>query len=88
MFFNKGKQPGGTWGTILNATTIGLHLVSATFIGLAVGYYLDKWLGTRPWLTLLMLILGVIAGFKNVFEEVKRIQANDKKDSGPDSGRD
>ncbi len=29
-----------------NAATIGLHLVSATFVGLAMGYYLDKWLDT------------------------------------------
>lgn len=88
MFFQRGKQPTGTWGIILNATTIGLHLVTATFIGLATGYFLDKWLGTKPWLTIVMLILGVVAGFKNVYEEVKRIQEYDRKDSDPDSGKD
>lgn len=88
MFFHKGKQPTGTWGVILNATTIGLQLVSATFIGLAVGYFLDKWLGTKPWLTIVMLILGVVAGFKNVYEEVQRIQNHDRKSSGQDSGKD
>ncbi len=88
MFFHKGKQPSGAWGVILNATTIGLHLVAATFIGLAVGYYLDKWLGTKPWLTIVMLILGVAAGFKNVYEEVQRIQNYERKSSGRDSGKD
>lgn len=88
MFFHKGKQPEGTWGIILNATTIGLQLVSATFIGLAVGYFLDRWLGTKPWLTIVMLVLGVAAGFKNVYEEVKRIQEYDRKSSGPGSRKD
>ena len=67
-----------------NAATIGLHLVSATFIGLAMGYYLDKWLDTRPWFTLIMLIFGVAAGFKNVYQEARRIQRQQSDQSpGP-----
>lgn len=74
MFFPSGQKHDKVWGLVLNATTIGLHLVCATFIGLGTGWYLDGWLNTKPWLTLLMLVLGVIAGFKNVFEEMKKIE--------------
>ena len=42
-------------------------MVAATFIGLAMGYYLDKWLGTDPWLTLIFLLLGIVSGFRNIF---------------------
>lgn len=79
MFFPKGRHD-KTWTLILNATTIGLHLVSATFVGLATGWYLDGWLETKPWLTILMLVLGVIAGFKNVYEEVQKIQKQERQD--------
>ena len=34
-------------------SSLGISMVAATIIGLAFGYYLDRWLGTSPWLTLL-----------------------------------
>lgn len=64
------------------AGTIGLQLVVSTFIGLAMGYFLDKWLGTSPWLLVLFLLLGIVAGFRDVFLEAKRIQKKDEEDAG------
>ncbi len=56
-------------------------MVAATFIGLAMGYYLDRWLETSPWLTLAFLLLGIVSGFRNVFiltaRELRRQQDND-----------
>jgi len=46
---------------------VGISMVAATFIGFGMGYYLDQWLNTRPWLTLIFLGLGIIAGFRNVY---------------------
>ena len=58
---------------------LGISMVAATLIGLAMGYYLDRWLGTNPWLTLIFLCLGIAAGFRNVYiltdRELKRQQA-------------
>ena len=70
---------------VFDAGTIGIQLVVSTFIGLAAGYYLDRWLGTKPWLLLLFLILGIAAGFKNVYQEAKKLQSKDNKKG--DSGR-
>lgn len=67
------------WQHLGNASVMGLHLVSGTFVGLLIGYYLDKWLGTKPWLTLFFLIMGIIAGFKNMFHEFKKIQKKDEE---------
>jgi F0F1-type ATP synthase assembly protein I len=47
-------------------STVGLTLVFATVIGLFVGLKLDQWLGTSPWLTIVFLLFGLIAGFRNV----------------------
>ncbi len=44
----------------------------ATVIGLALGYWLDGVFGTSPWLTLIFLVLGIIAGFRNIFILGKR----------------
>jgi ATP synthase protein I len=51
-------------------STIGITLVASTAIGLAIGYGLDRWLGTSPWLTLIFTIFGIAAGFLNLFRDV------------------
>lgn len=51
-------------------STIGVTLVAATAIGLAIGYGLDRWFGTSPWLTLTFTLLGIAAGFINLFRDV------------------
>jgi ATP synthase protein I len=65
---------GGTWRALGELSTIGLTLVLATVIGLAGGYALDRWLGTKPWLTLIGLGLGIAAGFVNLFRAVNRAE--------------
>ena len=46
---------------------VGTEIVASTMIGLGIGYMLDKWLGTRPWMLLLFFLFGVIAGFINLY---------------------
>lgn len=64
-------------------------MVAATFIGLAMGYYLDKWLETAPWFTLIFLGFGIVSGFRNIYiltnRELKRQQEeNSKNGEGPE----
>jgi ATP synthase protein I len=79
MFFFKGDRHRELIDQLSTAGTIGLNLVSSTFIGLAMGWFLDKWLGTKPWLLLVMLLFGIVAGFRSVIREVQHIQRSDKK---------
>jgi ATP synthase protein I len=51
-------------------STIGVSLVAATAIGLAIGYGLDRWFGTNPWLTLTFTLFGIAAGFLNLFRDL------------------
>jgi ATP synthase protein I len=48
------------------------HLIGAPAGGFIIGFVLDKWLGTKPWLMLLMLFLGFAVGIWNVI----RISSN------------
>ncbi len=60
-------------------------MVAATFIGLAIGHYLDLWLGTTPWLTLIFLLMGIVSGFRNIFiltrRELRRQEQGDQNQS-------
>ena len=54
--------------------SIGLQMGLSVAIGLGVGLALDRYLGTTPWMALIFLILGVIAGFLALFRLLKEIQ--------------
>lgn len=56
----------------LNASSVGIELGLSVAIGLLIGFYMDRWLGTEPWLMLLWLTFGVVAGFRGVIRAVKR----------------
>lgn len=49
------------------ALRVGTELVAATIVGLAIGYGLDYWLGTSPWLMIVFLFFGGAAGISNVY---------------------
>ena len=53
-------------------SSIGISMVAASFIGLFIGIYLDKWLDTEPWMTMIWLGFGIAAGFRNIFVLTRR----------------
>ena len=53
-------------------STIGLSVALAIFIGLAIGVYLDRRFGTSPWLTIIFLLLGIVAGYRNIGLAIKK----------------
>jgi ATP synthase protein I len=76
--------------TLSFLSSVGISMVAATFIGLAMGHYLDLWLETTPWLTLIFLLLGIVSGFRNIFiltkRELRRQEKTDQQQT--DSNRD
>lgn len=65
----------------LQAWTVGLNLVVSICVGLAIGYYLDRYFGTAPWLLIIFFFIGLFAGFRELWKLAKK-QANgsDKQD--------
>jgi len=70
-------------------SSLGISVVASTSIGLAMGYYLDQWLDTKPWLTLIFLGLGIISGYRNIFilteRELKRQAREGQNDTDSES---
>jgi ATP synthase protein I len=54
------------------ASSIGISMAIAIFGCLFLGVWLDRKLGTEPYLTLLFLLLGIVAGFRNMVLLIKR----------------
>jgi ATP synthase protein I len=75
-----------TWDAVGNASVMGLHLVSGVLVGLFIGYWLDVWLGTKPWLLLLFLLFGIAAGFRNIYLEAKKFQEENTTTNHDDQG--
>ena len=61
--------------------SIGTTLVACTVVGLVAGYWLDKWLGTEPWLLLIFLLLGIVSGFVNMIQTALRQRQPPKGDA-------
>jgi len=58
-------------------SSIGLILPSSIAVGLFLGYFLDRWLGTAPWLLLSLTVLGIVSGLLSLFRAVKKELKND-----------
>ena len=50
------------------------ELVAAVVVGTIIGFILDGWFGTKPWLILMFFFVGVIAGIMNVIKSAKNMQ--------------
>ena len=58
--------------SILNLMTVGTTLVACIVVGYLLGSFLDRKLGTGPWLVLVGVVLGTTAGFVGLFRMVSR----------------
>ncbi len=66
------------------ALRLAAEMVSALIVGGAIGWFLDRWLDTGPWLLLLFLLLGAVAGTLNAYRAAMRISAEDEARSSGD----
>mgnify|MGYP001379266795 CR=1 FL=1 len=57
-----------------NAFKLGTELVAAVIVGTIIGFILDSWFDTKPWLIIVFFFLGAAAGMLNVIRAAKRMQ--------------
>ena len=54
-------------GALSLAFRVSVEIVSALAIGFGTGWLLDSWLDTTPWLMVVFIVLGFVAGILNVY---------------------
>jgi len=58
------SEKGGALGL---AFRVSVEIVSAVAIGVGIGWLLDGWLDTKPWMMVVFIVLGFAAGILNVY---------------------
>jgi ATP synthase protein I len=72
-----------TW---LNVSIIGIQFPVAIAIGYFFGRFLDRHLGTWPWLTILFSVFGIAAGFVNLFRITAQASRSEEDRLRPELG--
>jgi ATP synthase protein I len=52
---------------------VGIEMAGTLAVGVAIGWGLDRWLGTGPWLLVVFFFLAAAAGILNVYRAVKHL---------------
>ena len=55
------------------AFKLSTEMVDAVVVGTIIGFILDNWFGTKPWLILIFFFVGVVTGILNVFRSAKNM---------------
>jgi ATP synthase protein I len=71
-----GGDHGEGWRAAAALSTIGMVMALSVFVGFGLGYALDRWLRTLPWLTVAGAILGVVAGFRETIRLIRRFSGD------------
>jgi|TARA_B110000438_G_scaffold272039_1_gene290434 ATP synthase protein I len=68
------NNSGSNAASLGKALKISTELVAAVAVGAILGFILDNWFGTKPLLTIIFFIMGVVTGILNVFKSAKKMQ--------------
>lgn len=60
--------------------SLGIEMAASVLIGTLIGYWLDKWLGTQPWILIIGFIFGAAAGFRNLFRFLSKEDQHREKE--------
>ena len=71
QFNNDNQKQGSFMGS---AFKLGTEMVAAVAVGTIIGFILDSWFDTKPWLLIIFFFLGAAAGMLNVIKTAKKMQ--------------
>ncbi|MBV1715550.1 MAG: AtpZ/AtpI family protein [Desulfarculus sp.] len=64
---------------LARASSMGISMVLATVMGLGAGWLVDKYFDTHPWGFFIGLVVGIVAGFRNVYILYKRTERSQER---------
>ena len=69
--FTNNKKSSSALGTALKLST---EMVAAVLVGSIIGFILDNWFDSKPWLKIIFFFVGATAGILNVIRSAKQMQ--------------
>ena len=67
------KNKSSNAASLGKALKISTELVATVIVGATIGFILDSWFDTKPWLTISFFFMGVAAGILNVIKAAKKM---------------
>jgi len=64
---------------LLQYSSHGLEMGICVVIGIVIGYFLDKYFHTSPYLTIIFMLFGVAAAVKTAIRLIKQVEKDDKR---------
>ena len=68
------------------AMSLVVEMVAGVAAGALLGWLLDSWLGTEPWLLVVFIFVGMGAGLLNAYRRAQRFGAGAKPNNSPREG--
>ncbi|NLW35919.1 MAG: AtpZ/AtpI family protein [Syntrophorhabdus aromaticivorans] len=65
--------------SLLNYSSLGLEMGLSVAIGIGIGYFLDSYFKTYPYLTIIFMIFGIVAAMKTIFMLLKKIERENER---------
>lgn len=65
------KRHGEEVAKTISGIDAGGSFFASILAGLLIGYFLDRWLGTAPWLVVIFTLTGAYSGFLRVWHYAK-----------------
>jgi len=81
-----GRSSNGSGSAMALAMRAGGEFVAAIIVGGFIGWLLDAWLGTKPWLMIAFFFLGVAAGIVNVIRAASPPRRDSNRNEGEGRG--
>lgn len=67
------------WYQKMKYSAIGIEMAASVAVGGLIGYWLDDYFGTEPWLLFFWLMCGVIAGFRSLYRLTMKVKREQKE---------
>jgi ATP synthase protein I len=80
MYMSLTKDKKEVFRSLISYSSLGLEMGLSVAIGIGIGYFLDAYFKTSPYLTIIFMLFGVAAAFKTIFTLMRKIEREDKRD--------
>jgi len=80
MYMSMAKDKKGVVKSLIDYSSLGLEMGISVAVGIVIGYFLDGYFKTSPYLTIIFMIFGIAAAFKTIFILLRKVERENERD--------